>query len=189
MNKSLENKLIEDIGERRYNHSVRVMEVAIELAKIYDADIEKVKIAAILHDSAKLMDETYLLKMASDFDIILDACMKYNYELIHGPLGAKIAKEKYGIEDTQILDAICYHTTGKENMSILDKIIYIADYIEPYRNFQGIEEVRKLAFEDLDKALILAMEKTITFLIEKNKLIHPDTIKARNYLIVHLNKR
>ncbi|MEY8417014.1 bis(5'-nucleosyl)-tetraphosphatase (symmetrical) YqeK [Tissierella praeacuta] len=189
MNKSLKNKLIKDIGEKRHDHSVRVMEVALELAEIYNADIEKVKIAAILHDCAKIIDDTYLLKMASDFDIILDDCMKYNHELIHGPLGARIAKEEYGIEDNQILNAIYYHTTGKENMNILEKIIYIADYIEPYRNFQGVEEVRKLVAKDLDKAILLAMENTITFLIEKNKLIHPDTIKARNHLIIQLNKR
>lgn len=185
MDKSLEEKIIKDIGEKRYNHSVRVMETAIKLAEIYNADIEKAKIAGILHDCAKITDETNLLKRTNDFDIILDACMEYNHELIHGPLGAKIAKEEYGIKDKEILDAIYYHTIGRENMSILDKIIYIADYIEPKRNFSGVEEVRSLAFEDIDKSLILAMEKTIIFLIEKNKLIHPDTIKARNYLITN----
>lgn len=185
MNKSLEEKIIKDIGEKRYNHSVRVMETAIKLAEIYNTDIEKAKVAGILHDCAKIADETNLLKRTNDFDIILDNCMEYNHELIHGPLGAKIAKEEYGIKDEEILDAIYYHTTGRENMSILDKIIYIADYIEPKRNFPGVEEVRSLAFEDIDKSLILAMEKTIIFLIEKNKLIHPDTIKARNYLITN----
>ncbi|MBU5311225.1 bis(5'-nucleosyl)-tetraphosphatase (symmetrical) YqeK [Tissierella carlieri] len=184
MDKSLENKLIKSIGEKRYNHSIRVMETAIELAHTYNIDIEKIKTAAVLHDCAKIIDETYLLKRASDFDIILDACMEYNHELIHGPLGAKIAKEEYGIKDSEILDAIYYHTTGREKMSILDKIIYMADYIEPYRNFPGVEEVRRLAFDNLDKALLLAMEKTIIFLIERNKVIHPDTIRARNYLII-----
>lgn len=186
MEKSFEKNLIKDIGEKRYYHSVRVMETAVRLAEIYNADVEKTKLAAILHDCAKITDKTNLLKRANDFDIILDACMEYNHELIHGPLGAKIAEEEYGIKDIEILDAIYYHTIGKENMNILDKIIYIADYIEPYRNFEGVEEIRKLAFEDIDKSLILAMERTIIFLIEKNKLIHPNTVKARNYLIVEL---
>lgn len=184
MDKSIEEKLIKDIGEKRYNHSVRVMKTAIKLAEINNADIGKAKVAAILHDCAKIIDETNLLKRTYDFDIILDACMEHNHELIHGPLGAKIAEEEYGVKDIQILDAIYYHTTGRENMNILDKIIYMADYIEPYRNFVGVEEIRKLAFEDLDKSLILAMEKTIIFLIENKKLIHPDTIKARNYLLI-----
>ncbi len=185
MDKFLENKLINEIGEKRYNHSIRVMNTAIELAEIYEADIEKARVAAILHDCAKLRDKTYLLKRASDFDIILDMYMENNHELIHGPLGAKIAKEEYGIKDDEILDAIYYHTTGKENMNILEKIIYIADYIEPYRNFPGVEEVRKLAFFDLDKGILSAMEKTIIFLVQNNKLIHLDTIKARNYLIIN----
>lgn len=187
MDKSLKDKLIKDIGEKRYDHSIRVMETAIKLAETYNSDIEKTKIAAILHDCAKIRDEIYLLKRVSDFDIILDACMKYNHELIHGPLGAKIAEEEYNIKDIEILNAIHYHTTGKENMSILDKIIYMADYIEPGRNFPGVEEIRRLAFEDLDRALLLAMEKTIVFLIEQNKLIHPNTIEARNYLIIESN--
>ena len=83
---------------------------------------------------------------------------------------------------------ICYHTTARENMSILDKIIYIADYIEPERYFKEVEEVRKMAFVDLNKSLILAMENTIIFLIQNNKLIHPNTIKSRNHLLIQLNK-
>jgi predicted HD superfamily hydrolase involved in NAD metabolism len=188
MNRNWKNKLIQSIGEKRYSHSLRVMETGAKLAKIYNADLEKVKIAGILHDCGKISDETYLLKRAFDFGIILDNSMEHNHELIHGPLGAEIAKLEYGIEDIEILDAIRYHTIGREDMSILDKIIYIADYIEPERNFKGVEEVRELAFVDIDQSIIMSIEKTISFLIENNKLIHPDTIKARNYLIIESNK-
>ena len=182
MNKFIGKKLVESIGQERYDHSIRVMETAILLGKKYKIDIDKVSIAAILHDCAKFKDRTILLKMAGQFDIILDSVMEYNLELIHGPLGAKIAEVEYGIKDMEILEAIKYHTTARENMTTLDKIIYIADYIEPKRNFIGIENVRDMAFEDLDKSILLAINKTIIFLIETNKLIHPDTIKARNYL-------
>lgn len=188
MNKSWENKLIESIGEKRYYHSVRVMEIGVKLAYRYNANIEKTKIAGILHDCGKITDKTKMLKRVDDFGIILDTCMENNDELIHGLLGAEIAKVEYGIDDIEILDAICYHTTGRENMSILDKIIYIADYIEPKRNFKGVEKVRNMAFVDIDKSLILAMENTIKFLIQNNKLIHPDTIKSRNYLLIQSNK-
>lgn len=188
MDKGLKESLIKNIGEKRYNHSLRVMETAIELGHKYDVNIEKIKMAAILHDCGKLMERQILLKMAYDFGIILDTCMEHNLELIHGPLGSKIAEEKYKINDKEILDAICYHTTGRENMTMLDKIIYIADYIEPYRSFPGVEEVRELAFEDLDRSVLLAMEKTIIFLIGENKIIHPDTIRARNFLVTKLNE-
>lgn len=184
MDKYLKENLIKNIGEKRYNHSLRVMETAIELGRIYGVDIEKTKTASILHDCGKFMEREILLKMAYDFDIILDTCMEHNHELIHGPLGSKIAEEKYKIYDREILDAIYYHTTGRENMTMLDKVIYIADYIEPHRNFPEVEKVRQLAFKDLDKSILLAMEKTIIFLIGENKIIHPDTVKGRNFLVI-----
>lgn len=189
MDKSWEDKLIQSIGKKRYEHSKRVMEIGVELANKYNADVEKIKIAAILHDCGKMADKTKMLKKVDDFGIILDTCMENNYELVHGPLGAAISKVEYGINDIEILDAIYYHTTGRENMSILDKIIYISDYIEPQRYFKGIEEVRDMAFVNLDKSLILAMENTINLLIQNNKLIHPNTVKSRNYLLIQLNKK
>lgn len=179
--------LIRDIGIKRYKHSLRVVEVAARLAKIYNADIEKVKTAALLHDCAKFQEERSLLKRISDFDIILDDVMQNNRELIHGPLGAKIAEIEYCILDKEILDAIYYHTIGRVDMTLLDKIIYIADYIEPRRNFSGVEEIRVMAFKDLNESLLMAMDNTILFLIKNNNLIHPNTIEARNHLI--LNKK
>lgn len=184
MNEINIDKIVEEIGIKRYDHSLRVMETALKLAKIHRADLEKTKIASILHDCGKIPDRTKLLKRVDDFDIILDTSMEYNHEIIHGPLGAKIAEREYGIEDKEILDSIFYHTIGRENMTILDKVIYIADYIEPKRNFNGVEEIREMAFKDLDKSIKMAMDNTIVFLIDNNKLIHPNTIKARNYLII-----
>lgn len=189
MDKSWEYKLIQTIGEERYEHSKRVMEIGIKLANKYNADADKIKIAAILHDCGKILDKTKMLKKANDFGIILDNCIENSYELVHGPLGAQISKIEYGIDDIEILDAIHYHTTGREDMSILDKIIYIADYIEPKRYFNGVEEVRKMAFVDLDKSLIMAMGNTINFLIQNNKLIHPNTIESRNYLLIQSNMK
>lgn len=174
--------LIHKIGLDRYNHSLRVIEIAIELAKIYGEDIEKTKTAALLHDCGKYLDKISLLKKANDFDIILDSVMEANIELIHGPLGSRIAEVEYGIDNKEILDAIYYHTTGRENMTLLDKIIYIADYIEPSRTFHGIEEIRRLAYVDIDKSILKALDTTILFLINKDKLIHRNTIGARNFL-------
>jgi predicted HD superfamily hydrolase involved in NAD metabolism len=90
----------------------------------------------------------------------------------------------YDVHDKEILSAIYYHTTGKENMSLLEKIVYIADYIEPNRDFEGVERVRELAFVDLNESLIQSMDNTIKYIVDKKILIHLDTIKARNYLIL-----
>lgn len=186
MSKLIEDKLIDNIGKERYLHSLRVLETATSLAKEYKMDVNKAQTAAILHDCAKFTDRTKLLKMASKFDIIIDNVMNHNIELIHGPLGAKIAELEYGVEDIEVINAIKYHTTGRENMTMLDKIIYISDYIEPRRNFKGVERVRELAFIDIDSSVLLAIEDTIRFLIEKGRVIHLDTINARNDLVIWL---
>ncbi len=181
---NLEQLLIYNIGEERYNHSLRVVDTAIKLAQIYGADIDKAKIGALLHDCAKYRMEISLLKKISLFDIILDDIMIANKQLLHGPLGSKIAENEYGILDREILDSIHYHTTGRANMTLLDKIIYISDYIEPEREFTGIKEIRNMAFQDLDLSIIMAMDNTILFLVKSKKLIHPDTLAARNYLLM-----
>ncbi|WIV10620.1 bis(5'-nucleosyl)-tetraphosphatase (symmetrical) YqeK [Proteiniborus sp. MB09-C3] len=176
-------KLIDSIGYERYSHSIRVMEEAIKLSAIFCCDEKKAAIAGLLHDCGKFSDEDELLKNAYNFDIIQrDACIA-NSALIHGVLGAEIARKEFHIEDRDILSAIRYHTTGRENMTLIEKIIYISDYIEPERNFPGVDEIRKLAYENLDLALLKAMDKTIKHIIDKGFYIHPDTINARNYLI------
>lgn len=187
MDMIIKERLIEDIGLERYNHTLRVTDMAIKLANIHGGNAEKTKIAAMLHDCGKLLDKTNLLKRVADFDIILDNSMKENHELIHGPLGARIAEREYGIRDQEILDAIYYHTIARENMTLLDKIIYIADYIEPNRNFPGLDQIRQMAYVDLNKSIQVAMERTIIFLIEKKKSIHVNTVKARNYLLIEEN--
>lgn len=179
----VEKRLINSIGSERYFHSVRVMEEAVKLASIYKCDKEKAAIAGLLHDCGKFKNEDELLKKSCDFDIIQSGAYFTNTALIHGVLGAEIAKREFHIEDRDILNAIQYHTTGRENMTLLEKIIYISDYIEPDRNFLGVDEIRKLAYENLDLALVKAMDKTIKHIIDKGYYLHPDTINARNYLI------
>lgn len=178
------DKLKEDIGIYRYEHSLRVMEKSVELARIYNVSNEKAAVAGLLHDCGKLKGGTNLLKLAENFDIILDGMTKSNNELIHSVLGAVIAEREYGIEDEDILNAIRFHTTGRENMSLLEKIIYVADMIEPGRSFEGVENIRKLAFVDLDEALILSIDNTLKFVIEQKKLIHLDSVRARNQLLI-----
>ena len=125
--------------------------------------------------------------MANYFGIILSDIMLHNRQLIHGPLGAKIAQDKYNIDDLDILNAIEFHTTGRKDMSQLEKLIYIADYIEPSRKFSGVDKVRQLAYKDLDRSILLAMDETIVFLVKNNQLISPYTIEARNQLEININ--
>ena len=181
--KSVEEKLISSIGKERYLHSIRVMNEAIKLANIFGCDKDKAAIAGLLHDCGKLKNKDELLKNIHDFGIIQSVSCSTNIALLHGAIGAEIAKREFRIEDIDILNAIKYHTTGRENMTQLEKIIYIADYIEPYRNFPGIDDIRKLAYENLDLTLLKAMDNTIKHIIDKGDYIHPDTIYARNYLV------
>lgn len=179
----VEKKLISNIGYKRYLHSVRVMEESIELAKIFNCNVEKATIAGLLHDCGKFESKQELLKKSFDFDIIQKNAHIDDSALIHGALGAEIARQEFKVEDMDVLNAIRYHTTGRPNMSLLEKIVYISDYIEPGRNFTGVNIVRKLAYKNLDVALFKAMNQTIKYLIDKELYIHPDTFNARNYLI------
>ncbi len=179
----IKSKLRLSISPRRYKHSENVTEVAVKLAKKYGADTNKATIAGFLHDCAKGKSTKELLELSEKFNIHVDEYKKLHPELLHDEIGACIAKTDYGIEDEEILSAIRYHTMGRENMSLLEKIIFIADYIEPGRNFPGVEEIRKLAFDDLDKSILQALDTTLIYLIKIGAIIHPDTIKTRNYFI------
>ncbi len=171
------------LSEKRYNHTLGVLETSILLAKTHGVSEERASLAAILHDYAKPLSYEDALKIVDDFGIILDEETLKSSEIIHGPIAAYFAKEKFNIEDEDVLNAIYYHTTGRENMSTLEKIIYLSDYIEPNRNFPGIGIIRELALQDLDKAVFLGMNNTIKYLIDRNIPIHTNTIKGRNYLL------
>lgn len=179
----IHDKLKNDIGIIRYQHSIEVMKISIDLADIYNCPKEKTAMAGLLHDCGKLQDEKKMLKQTQKFGIILDTVTKNNIELIHALLGKELAKRKYGIEDEEILDAIRFHTTGRKDMNLIEKIVYIADIIEPNRNFPGVEKIRDIAYKDIDQSILYSMNNTIKMLIDKKYLIHLDTVKARNQLL------
>ncbi|MCY6371852.1 bis(5'-nucleosyl)-tetraphosphatase (symmetrical) YqeK [Clostridium ganghwense] len=175
--------LKENLKERRFKHSLSVRDTAVKLAEIYGVDIEKARIAGLAHDCAKNIKNQEMLNIAEKYGYnINDVCIK-SPSLLHGVVGAYISKNIMGIHDESILNAIAYHTTGRKNMSLLEKIIYMADYIEPLRNFPGVEEVRKLTYEDIDEALIVTFNNTIKYIIKNGQLLHSDTIEARNYML------
>lgn len=180
----IKEDLMETISKDRYEHTLRVVKTCQELSETYGADIEKVKVAALLHDSAKINGSKDIVEVAKKFNLLDDEIYLYNKALIHGPLAAKLAKEKYNIEDEEILDAIKYHTTGRKAMGLVEKIVFMGDFIEPNRSFDGINEIRRVSFIDLDRGLLLALNSNLEFLLKEGKLISKDTIEARNYLMM-----
>ena len=137
----------EQITERRYIHTLGVVESAIELAGQYGADVKKAELAAIFHDYAKFRPKEEMEQIIISEKMAPDL-LAYNTELWHAPVGAYLVEKEAGITDQEILDAIAYHTSGRVGMSLLDKIIYLADYIEPGRSFPGVAEVRLTAKEN-----------------------------------------
>ncbi|MCI1945789.1 bis(5'-nucleosyl)-tetraphosphatase (symmetrical) YqeK [Clostridium luticellarii] len=182
-----EEQIIEYLKEKlkksRYEHSLSVRDTAIKMAKIYNADVKKAGTAGLVHDCAKYMSNGQILSIAEQNGMEVDEVARANPQLLHGSIAAVIAKNIMGICDEDILSAVKYHTTGKKNMNILEKIVYISDYIEPLRDFPGVEELREKALTDLNGALLDAFNNTIKVVISRNQLLHLNTIQGRNYLI------
>ncbi len=149
----------------RYRHSLGVEEVAYDLALIHGSDTEKASIAGILHDCAKPLSDDELRKECVRLKLPVTEIEEQRALLLHAKVGAVYARDRFGIQDQDILNAIKYHTTGRPNMSLLEKIIFIADYIEPYRKpLPGIDRIRWTAYEDLDQAVTLIAKSTLDYL-------------------------
>jgi predicted HD superfamily hydrolase involved in NAD metabolism len=170
------------LTEHRYVHTIGVMETAIELANRFGADEKKAELAAIFHDYAKFRPKEEMKKIIVEQELPSDLLL-HNEELWHAPVGAYLVEREAGIKDLEILNAIRFHTSGRPNMTLLEKIIYVADYIEPGRHFPGVEEVRDMAKESLNEALIKAIQNTIVFLMKKKQPIYPDTFLTYNDLV------
>lgn len=175
----LMQKIQMKMSERRFKHVLGVEETAIALAEKYGCSSEKASIAALTHDYAKERpdDEFISVIKRDDYD---PALLDYGNAIWHGIVGAAFVEKELGITDEEILHAIRVHTTGAAKMSLLDKIIYVADYIEPGRVFPGVKEARKLALIDLDEAVAFETKHTLAYLIEQEQQIYPKTIETYN---------
>lgn len=175
--------LKQNLSEKRFAHTMGVAETAKSLAKVWGEDCSRAFVAGLVHDCAKEIpfDETVRLLRENGYEPDEDELLAPG--ILHAPLGAIVAKDEFGIEDAEILDAVRFHTTGRPAMSTLEKIIYIADFTEPGRKYPEAEEVRKLAVKDLDKAVLLEADFVIKFTVDRGKTIHPATIIARNYYV------
>lgn len=181
----IKKDLKEILSERRYIHSLGVMEMAGKLAKIHNEDIETAKIAGLLHDIAKEMPKEEMLKYVKENNIETNKIERINTAILHGKIGADIARKRYGVSK-QIQDAIKYHTTTSPEMDTLAKIVYVADKTEMNRKSEDydIEYERKLAKEDLDAVIIYIIDANIKSLIDKNKLIEEESVETRNSLMI-----
>lgn len=168
----LQKQMKEELSEDRYEHTLGVMYTAESLAMRYGVDMTKAAVAGLLHDCAKCIPNHQKIKMCKKHDIEITEMEEKNPSLLHAKLGAYMAKRAYGVEDPEILSAIRWHTTGKPDMSMLDIIIYMADYIEPNRDkAPNLKEIRKLSFENIEEALYQVLEGTLNYLSD-----HPDAI-------------
>ncbi len=174
MEKSLDNK--------RYEHTLGVAYTAASLAMCNDIDMDAAIVAGLLHDCAKEINDEKKLSMCEKRNISVSEIEKKNPSLLHAKVGSLLAMEEYDIEDMDIINAIKHHTTGRPGMSILEKIIFVSDYIEPGRNkARNLKEIRKIAFINLDSALLKILEDTLEYLKESKEEIDDMTQKTYDY--------
>ena len=167
---------------KRMPHVLGTEQEAVRLAERYGADVTKARIAALLHDCTKKLDMDEQLALCRHYGIPLDELEQKALKLLHSKTGAAIARDVFAVDD-EVYNAILYHTTGKPDMTLLEKIIYLADYIEPTRDFPGVEELRRTVYEDLDRGLLLGLTMTIDEMEEMGSPVHHMTRDARDYLM------
>lgn len=168
------------MSDKRYHHSICVSEAAVGLARRYGADVQKAETAGILHDIMKDLAPERQLSMMEAYGIRLTDVERSAQKLWHAMLGAEYLRKELHIADTEILDAVRYHTTGRKNMTLLDKILFIADFISADRDYPGVEKLREAAEKSLEEAMIEGFSYTIADLANSRKAIHPDTVEAYN---------
>ena len=172
------------LSEARLNHCLRVEEVALQLAERFDAPTELVSPAALLHDVCREEPPDLLLKLASKFGIVISDIERAEPLLLHGAVGAALLREEWGFTEPTVLEAVTYHITGAPRLSPLAKLVFVADAIEPGRNYPRAQQLREEALQVApDRLLLHIYDQTITYLIKEKYRIHPRTVAARNELL------
>ena len=170
---------------RRMAHVLGTEAEAVRLARRYGVDEQEARIAALLHDCTKKLNIEEQLALCEKYGVQLDEMQTWALKLQHAITGAEVARDVFGVSDA-VYEAIRWHTTGKANMTALEKVIYLADYIEPTRDFPGVEELRKAVYEDLDRGLLLGLEMSVQEMENWGNLVHEDTLRARDFLAEQL---
>lgn len=174
-----------ELPGKRWTHTLGVMDTAVKLAQRFGADPEKAYLAALLHDYCKAWPVDKQAAVIRENGLPADL-LDYDKELWHAHAGAWVAEHRLGVGDQEVLDAIRYHTSGREHMTLLDKVVCLADYIEPGRDFPAVHNIREIAEHSVEKALVAGFDSTIQFLLMQGKKIYPLTVLSRNSLIEEL---
>lgn len=172
----------EKLPKKRFKHSERVAETAVKMAEIFNADKEKCFLAGILHDYSKY-DELSKMYQTVTTEKLDPELLQYKTEVLHGPIAAVKMKNKFDITDEEILNAIAHHTSGRKQMGLIEKIIFVADYIEPKRSQPGVDDIRDIVFEEnnLDLAVYSITKANIRHLLNKDSTIYHKTLECLNY--------
>jgi predicted HD superfamily hydrolase involved in NAD metabolism len=182
ISQKLRKQLEKELKPDRFDHTLGVAYTAASMAFVHGADVEKALIAGFLHDCAKCMSHEVQVKICEKNNIDITDVERHNHSLLHAKVGVYLAQTRYDIYDPDILNAIRWHTTGREDMSLLEKIIYIADFIEPNRKkLDNMEQIRKEAFSDIDRALAHILHDSVVYLRAIGKEIDEATMVAYEY--------
>ncbi len=182
ISQKLRKQLEKELKPDRFDHTLGVAYTAASMAFVYGADVEKALIAGFLHDCAKCMSHEEQVKICEKNNIEITEVERKNHSLLHAKVGVFLAQTRYDVFDEDILNAIRWHTTGREDMSLLEKIVYIADFIEPNRKpLESLPHVRKEAFEDIDKCLAHILHDSVIYLQTIGKECDDATMKAYEY--------
>lgn len=174
--KLLQKQMKEELSEDRFEHTLGVMYTAESLAMRYGVDMTKAAVAGLLHDCAKCIPNSQKIRLCKKHNLEVTENEEKNPSLLHAKLGALLAQKAYGVNDPEILSAIRWHTTGKPDMTMLEMIVYMADYIEPNRDkAPNLREIRKLSFENLEEALYQILESTLSYLSDRPDSVDPMT--------------
>jgi predicted HD superfamily hydrolase involved in NAD metabolism len=174
------------LSPQRWEHTVGVRDTAVNLAERYGCDVEKAEIAALLHDIARDLSVDRMVKILKGFNPEKKLPKKYLHEplVLHGQAGRVIAERQFGIRDAGILRSIELHTTGGPSMGLLDRVLFVADYIEPGRTMRGVKTARRIAFRNLEEAMIYILKSVFRYLLAEDRLIIGDTLYAYNEIIL-----
>ena len=180
--RKIRKSMEKNLDPRRYEHTLGVAYTAASLAMRYGADVNNAILAGMLHDCAKCLTNEKKISICEKYNIASNAYEQANPFLLHAKVGSFLAMKKYGVTDKDVINAILNHTTGRPGMSLLEKIIWLADYIEPGRKqAPNLTEIRRIAFEDLDKALLMALEDTLSYLNGGNMEVDSMTQKTYDF--------
>ncbi len=179
----LKAQLKREVSESRYRHSLEVAKCSVMLAKRFDVDPLKAEAIAILHDYCKDWETHLLAQYVRENAELSNELLDFGKVLWHGPVASLVIQDEFGISDPEFIAAVRYHSTGRAGMGLQEKIICVADYIEPTRNFAGVEQIRFLAEKDLNLATLAVFDSTIEFLLKKKARIYPLTLESRNFIL------